>query len=598
MGAFADPFDPDKLLWNGCPCGQHRSYIEHQMAMAKARGKDASRFLCEEVEEDGSATENKTGSHSPANCFDPDCAEAACVAMRQGVEAAGRALRSSVHHVEELLNKFDQPRLAAKMLMMRRHEKDFFIRVESKYAERMPKRHDEFKTLLADANVPADAKAEVAKLMASYQADFASVAKARLDVNERIKVLSRRYAETAPKLAALVAAAKAKANTLKAEADEARHHAMIGIASVMAIVSVLVLLIATVITRSVTGAISEMIAAMSKLAEGNTDFEVPATERKDEIGDMAAALAVFRDNKVEADRLAAEQERERADKQRRAERIESRTKKFDEVVSRVLGSVSAASQQMDGSAHTMAAAAEETSVQSSAVAAAAEQCTANVQTVATAAEELTASIHEISRQVAQSTRIADESKVKAAGANAQVKKLDEAAQRIGEVIGLIQEIAEQTNLLALNATIESARAGEAGKGFAVVASEVKNLANQTARATEDISGQISAIQAATRDSVEAIQSIVRMIEESSAVSSSIAAAIEEQNAATVEIARNVEQAVTGTHEVTNNIVGVSQAASQTGGVAEEVLSSANELTSQSNLLRGEVDSFLSDMRAA
>ena len=508
------------------------------------------------------------------------------------------ALRGSVHNVEDLLKKFDQPRLAASMLMMRRHEKDFFIRVQAKYAERMPKRHGEFKALLATSGIPADTQTEIGKLMASYHADFASVAKARLEVNARIKTLSARYAEAEPKLIAVVEAAEADAKSLKAEAVTAQETGIVVITAVMIVAAIVVLLIATLITRSVSAAIADMIGAMSRLAEGHTDFEVPATDRKDEIGDMATALAVFRDNKIEADRLAAEQEREREEKQRRAERIEARTKKFDEIVSSVLTSVGAASTQMDSNAHTMASAAEETNVQSSAVAAAAEECTANVQTVATAAEELSASIREISRQVAQSTHLADESKVKAAGASAQVKKLDEAAQRIGEVIGLIQEIAEQTNLLALNATIESARAGEAGKGFAVVASEVKNLANQTARATEDISGQIASIQTATRDTVDAIQAIVTMIDESGSVSSSIAAAIEEQNAATVEIARNVEQAAAGTQDVTNNIVGVAQAAGQTGSVAEEVLNSAKELTDQSNMLRGEVDSFLSDMRAA
>ncbi|MBL8642663.1 MAG: methyl-accepting chemotaxis protein, partial [Rhodospirillaceae bacterium] len=237
-------------------------------------------------------------------------------------------------------------------------------------------------------------------------------------------------------------------------------------------------------------------------------------------------------------------------------------------------------------------------VQSTAVAAASEQASTNVQTVAAATEELSSSIQEISRQVAESTRVVSQAVQEATKTKDLVRGLDEAAGRIGRVVALITDIAEQTNLLALNATIEAARAGEAGKGFAVVASEVKNLATQTAKATEEIGGQIEGIQNATKSSVDAIERIFDTIEKVNGISTTIASAVEEQGAATKEIARNVEQAASGTKEVSTNIVGVTQAAGETGQVSTQVLEAAKELARQSTTLRTEVDTFLTDIKAA
>ena len=353
-----------------------------------------------------------------------------------------------------------------------------------------------------------------------------------------------------------------------------------------------------IVMARITGPMDKMTSAMARLADNDLDTEVPATNRTDEIGEMAAAVLVFKENGLERERLQAEQEAEQKARQERAEKIEQRTHAFDQTVTGALSAVGSATDQMQSSAETMSSTADETGHRSTAVAAAAEQASANVQTVASAAEELSSSISEISRQVTTSTEIAAQAASQAEETNQTVQGLAEAAQKIGEIVALITDIAEQTNLLALNATIEAARAGDAGKGFAVVASEVKNLATQTAKATEEIGLQIRDIQTATDDSVEAIGSFSVTIGRINEISSAVAAAVEEQNAATQEIARNVEQAATGTQEVTSNILGVNQAVDKTGVVSTQVLSAAQDLAQQSTNLRSEVDSFLSEMRAA
>ena len=269
---------------------------------------------------------------------------------------------------------------------------------------------------------------------------------------------------------------------------------------------------------------------------------------------------------------------------------------FERNMKQVVDTVASAATELQSTAQGMEITAQSTSQQSMTVAAAAEEASSNVQTVASAAEELSSSISEISRQVSQSTQIAGAAVAEVDGANQKVQGLAEAAKKIGEVVALITDIADQTNLLALNATIEAARAGDAGKGFAVVASEVKNLANQTARATEEISAQIGGIQTATQDAVQAIGSIGGTIGKMNEIASAIAAAVEQQGAATQEIARNVEQAAAGTQDVSSNIVQVTQAATETGHSAGEVLVAAGELSKQSEVLGSEMKDFIVEMR--
>jgi len=322
-------------------------------------------------------------------------------------------------------------------------------------------------------------------------------------------------------------------------------------------------------------------------------------DRSDEFGAVAVTIIdtcekLLQVSKDEEKRKAQEQE---AIEQRRKERM-AMAEQFETSVGSVVEMVSAAASEMQDTAKGMSTTADMTSQQSSTVAAAAEEASTNVQTVASAAEELSSSISEISRQVAQSTQISSTAVAEVQGANEKVKGLANAANKIGEVVALITDIADQTNLLALNATIEAARAGDAGKGFAVVASEVKNLATQTAKATEEISAQIGGIQGATQEAVTAIESIGSIINQMNEIASTIAAAVEEQGAATQEIARNVEQAAQGTTEVSENISLVTQGAGETGQNANQILDSSGELTRQSEMLSKEVQKFLGTIRGA
>jgi len=350
--------------------------------------------------------------------------------------------------------------------------------------------------------------------------------------------------------------------------------------------------------RAICQPLDSMTDAMSTLATGNLSVDIPAQGRGDEIGRMAAAMQVFKENAKRAEQLAAEQRKEAEAKTRRAEVLERHAHDFDRNVNAALKAVAAATGQMQGSATTLSTTAEETSRQAGVVSAASEEATNSVQTVAAATEELSSSIAEISRQVSQSAQIANQAVSEAQRTDGQVRSLAEAAEKIGEVVRLISDIANQTNLLALNATIEAARAGEAGKGFAVVASEVKNLATQTAKATEEIGAQIGAIQEATTSSVAAIQGISGIIAQINDVATSIASAVEEQGAATQEISRNIQQAAVGTQEVSTNISGVTHAAGHTGSAATQMLDATKELAHQSDTLRDEVVRFLEQVRSA
>jgi methyl-accepting chemotaxis protein len=348
----------------------------------------------------------------------------------------------------------------------------------------------------------------------------------------------------------------------------------------------------------ITRPIGKMTSVMGVLAAGDTTAEVPGQGRKDEIGTMAGAVQVFKANMIEAERLRAEGELAKVENEARVRQaLLDLANSFESSVGSVVNGVTASATELQSTAQSMAATAEETSRQSIAVAAASEQTTQNVQTVASATEELSASIGEITSQVTESTRIVGEAVVQANDTNHKVQGLAEAAQKIGEVVRIINDIAGQTNLLALNATIEAARAGDAGKGFAVVASEVKTLATQTANATEEIATQVRAIQEATTSSAEAIKSITQTISRVSEISTAIASAVEEQGAATQEISRNVQQAAQGTTEVSSNISNVTVAAQETGTAAAQVLTAAAELGKNGVMLKNQVEDFLRTVRA-
>ena len=349
----------------------------------------------------------------------------------------------------------------------------------------------------------------------------------------------------------------------------------------------------------VTRPINRLILRMRNLASGDVEASVPYTDRTNEIGSIAAAVEASRENLVRTRQLEEETvlARASAEEQRKAG-MRQMADAFEDAVGGIVGMVSSAATELQTTAQTMTVTAGETANQSGSVAAAAEQAAANVNTVAAAAEELGSSVQEIGRQVSGSSDLAQTAVGEAYQTMQLVQALSQASSRIGDMVGLISNIASQTNLLALNATIEAARAGEAGRGFAVVATEVKELATQTARATEEISGQISQIQGVAGQAVAAIGSITTRIREINGVATSIAAAVEQQGAATQEIVRNVAQASAGTSEVTSNITGVARASEATGSAANQVLSAASELSRQSEHLNGEVLRFLSTVRAA
>jgi len=381
-----------------------------------------------------------------------------------------------------------------------------------------------------------------------------------------------------------------------------------------------------IVRNSVNRPLRTILDKVELLATGQYDIEIKVLTNN-EIGRIFAAVQKLRDGllkalelekeqvalekktvEAEQKRVLSEQEATEKEEQRReqaAKDAEERSQRMEEIISGfdsnvkiALETVSSAATEMHASAQAMTNTADQTSQRTSTVAAASEEASGNIQTVASAAEELSASVGEISRQVKESSSIAEKAVQEASETNEKVQGLADAAQKIGEVVNLINDIASQTNLLALNATIEAARAGDAGKGFAVVASEVKSLATQTGKATEEIGGQIHEIQEATGEAVQAIGGISDIISQISEISGAISAAVEEQGAASREIASNVAQAATGTQEVSGNIVEVNQAATETGANAAQVLSAADELARQGDALKGQVDQFLLDIRAA
>jgi methyl-accepting chemotaxis protein len=510
------------------------------------------------------------------------------------------SLRAAVHDIELKLKDIGDPQLNVWMLMMRRHEKDFMLRRDAKYIDDLKNASAEFSKALESADIADELKSSIRPLRAKYQQDFLAWAAGVQEVAAYDATMSKAFQSIEPLVTEVLQGVDTVAKDAVAHQGDMRETAKTQMFTAMGLIAGAIAVLSFLIGRAVSKPLQQLCSGMQELAEGNFAVVLPGLSRRDEIGDMARAVELFKDKaqqKAATDAEARRSQDQIALQQRNTD-MRKLADEFEGAIGDIIETVSSASTELEASAGALTSTAESTRELSSVVASASEEASANVQSVASASEEMASSVNEISRQVQESARIAGEAVEQAQKADNRVNALSQSATRIGDVVELINTIAGQTNLLALNATIEAARAGEAGRGFAVVASEVKALAEQTAKATGEISLQIADIQSATQESVAAIEEISGTIGRISEISSSIASAIEEQGAATQEISRNVQQAAQGTQQVTSNITNVQRGATETQSASSQVLSSAQSLSQESNRLKKEVGKFLDTVRAA
>jgi methyl-accepting chemotaxis protein len=516
----------------------------------------------------------------------------------EGLEGA---LRKAVHIVETRLKDFNDPSLTVTMLMMRRHEKDFMLRRDPKYGDDLAKRANEFSKAVAANPLmsPADQKDLNSKL-SDYERNFNAWLEAANGLGRAQRAMQKAYIAIEPAIESMIKQVEASFNEMTALNEKAVDATTLRMQISIGLIISLLAIIAFFVGRSISRPLKTMTGAMGELANGNLDIALPGLDRKDEIGDMAVAVDRFRIRAAERAQQRAEDKR-KEDERRAAEHRAAMTAladQFEGAVGAIVERVSQASIELEACSGALSQTAQTTQQLTMTVTAASEQASANVESVAGATEEMSSSVNEISRQVHESSRIANEAVAQASKTDNRIAELSQAATRIGDVVALITAIAEQTNLLALNATIEAARAGEAGRGFAVVASEVKQLASQTAKATEEIGTQVASMQTATSESVAAIKEIGGTIGRISEIATAIASAVEEQDSVTKDIARNVQQAAAGTSQVVEHIGEVNRGANETGSASANLLTSAQSLSGESNRLKSEVEKFLASVRAA
>ncbi|MHC2433005.1 methyl-accepting chemotaxis protein [Bradyrhizobium sp. USDA 4451] len=505
-------------------------------------------------------------------------------------------LRNAVHDVEQRLKELNQPRLTTLMLMMRRHEKDFILRGEDKYGDQLVDQEAAFETALGQANLPEEAKSQILELIRAYKSSFVAFMVTQQALNDQVDDLGQIYDRVRPALVKIMAAAGARSQVAEVRAEEIRETLI----WVIGLSTVLVGLTALLFGQRIAKTVASMTTAMRQLGEGRFDVVLPGLGRKDELGEMAEAVEMFKlearqkaqaelDASAELDRVAAGQ--------RKAD-IARLAGEFESAVGEIIGTVSSASSELEASARSLTGTADRGRQLSVEVASSSEETSANVQRLADATGEMAGTIATIGRQVDQVASMSHEAVRMAQLSDQRISGLAVAAERIGGVVQLIAAIARQTNLLALNATIEAARAGGFGKGFAVVAQEVKSLATQTAHATAEISEHIGGIQAATRDSVGTIAEIGGLIGRISEIAGNVVEAIGKQETTSQSIALNVQEAAARTTLVATSAGEVTKGAKLTGEASAGVLRSAELLSEEGTRLKRELDDFLARIQAA
>ncbi|SBW07650.1 Histidine kinase, HAMP region:Bacterial chemotaxis sensory transducer [uncultured Alphaproteobacteria bacterium] len=529
-----------------------------------------------------------------ARAFDAVVAAETAKGLTQDDGAQG-ALRTRVHALERLGESLGDDRILVDVLTLRRHEKDYMLRNDPAYLDKARAAHARMVANLAALPIDPALARRAADDATAYLAAFGDYVRANGDSLATQEAANLALADAAAAIAEINGVAAREASAAAADFDTAQSRVTLFTLALVAAIAIGFAVVAIRIARSVARPLDRITATMDRMAAGERDLAVPETASRDEIGVMARALEGFRLGLVEAERLEAEAKARQETELLQARERERLTRGFETAVGNALARLAAAVDGVRGTADHLAGAARETAHQSSAAAHAASESAANVNAVAGATEELEASTREISSRVQDSRTISRRVVERIETATADAGSLEAATARIGDVVGLITDIASQTNLLALNATIEAARAGDMGKGFAVVAGEVKTLANQTAKATDDIQAQMEGVRRTSGEVVAAIGAVRSVVAEMDDVVASIAAAVEEQSAATAEIARNVAEAASGNAELTGNVAQVSDLARDTGDVAERMTRLSGDLEADASGLRRDVERFLSDL---